>query len=108
VGSKIMFIFTPHLKINTMKYNISDNGNDANLSINFEGISLESALKIINAVKQVISLSEVDTVVLDLLKTSNLLQAVKYYKEKTNMPLKESKDYCEALAVKYNISLVRN
>ncbi len=90
-----------------MKYNISNNGNDANLTIKFEGISLESAMKLIDAVKQVISLSEIDTAVLDLLKNASLLQAVKYHKEHTNMGLKESKEYCEALAAKHNVEIIR-
>lgn len=84
-----------------MNYEIKEFGDNAMLTIKIVGITLESAVEIVNLAKKSLGMSELDKTIINLIKNEGLLQAVKYHKNQTGMGLKESKDYCDELKAQY-------
>ena len=74
------------------------------LSLTMEFNSLEDAMKTLHAIENgggTAVLTPMEVELLPMIKSGQMLQAVKHYKEKSGEPLRESKDYCDNLRLKF-------
>lgn len=79
-----------------INYNINNNI----LNISITDITLRQSADIIEHIEKIIGKPTLDDEVYKILKSEGKLHAVKFYKEKTGLGLKESKEYCDALELK--------
>lgn len=67
-------------------------------------MTFKSALDAMDAVAKLEGFSVGDTLdfkILEFLKEGQLLGAVKFYKDQTGLGLKEAKEYCDGLKIKF-------
>jgi len=88
-----------------MNYTLTKNDNgEITLTLTKKFKTTEEAMTILLEIEKATgasSLSKMEVELLAILKGSGLLQAVKHYKDATGQGLRESKDYCDELKLKF-------
>ena len=62
---------------------------------------VDDAIVAVTELEKLTACTSIDNELLPFLKDGQLLGAVKYYKDKTGLGLKESKEYCDKLRDKF-------
>lgn len=96
-----------------MKYTLEKNENgEITLTLTKKFKTTEEAMTALLGIEKVSgedSLSKLEAELLSIMRTGNLLMAVKHYKDATGQHLKESKDYCDELKLKFiRLGLIEN
>ena len=88
-----------------MQYELKrDEAGKLKLSLTMTFNTLSDAMNVLNAIENgggAATLNSMELELLPIIKAGNMLQAVKFYKDKSGEGLRESKDFCDALREKF-------